>query len=89
MSNFTLLTRLTFLLSVLISISSFSQTTIDSEDFEFPILKSQFGKLDTENYSVNIGSNRSILSSTDSKSISVIGILNENEYDSEKELDLN
>ena len=62
---------------------------VDSEDFEFPILKSQFGKLDTENYSVNIGSNRSILSSTDSKSISVIGILNENEYDSEKELDLN
>jgi hypothetical protein len=62
---------------------------VDVEDFEFPILKNQFVKLDTENYEVSVGSNRSVLTSTDAKSISVIGILNENEYDSEKELDLN
>jgi len=62
---------------------------VHSDNFEFPLLKNQFVKLDNENYSVKIGGNKTVLTSTDSKSISVIGILNENEYDSEKELDLN
>lgn len=59
------------------------------EKFEFPILKSQFSKLDSENYHIRIGDNRAVLESTDSQTVSVIGILNENDYDSEKELDLN
>lgn len=61
---------------------------VDAEDFEFPLLKDRFIKLDSEDYEVKLGSSRSVLTSTDQKSISVIGILNENEYDSEKELDL-
>ena len=61
---------------------------VKSPDFEFPILKNQFLKLDNENYSVKIGDTRAVLASTDSRSTSVVGILNENDYDSEKELDL-
>lgn len=60
----------------------------DAENFEFPILKSQLSKIDTENYYVKIGDTRMVLESTDSRTISVIGMLNENEYDGDKDMNL-
>ncbi len=61
---------------------------IDHSDLHFPITKKQFSKIDSENYHVETGSTRMVLESTDSNTVVVIGKLDENEWDDEKDIDL-
>ena len=60
----------------------------NSEKVSLPILKDQFEKVDPENYSVQLAEGRMILSSTDSNTITALGGLDVNEYDSDKEMEL-
>jgi len=61
----------------------------EKKDFEFPVLKSQFSKLDQENYRIELGESRSVFTSLDSEeTITVLGVLNMDSHDSDKEMDL-
>lgn len=59
----------------------------NKEEVKLPFLKAQFDKIDVENYRVAIGEDRMILTSQDSATVTVISMLEENEYD-EKDADL-
>lgn len=61
---------------------------ISHENFIFPLAKKHFAQTDAENYQIELGASRMILSSSDSNTVTVIGKLDENEYDDNKELDL-
>lgn len=50
-----------------------------------PFLKSQFEKIDVENYNVSIGEDRMVLTSLDESTKTVISRLEENEYDTKED----
>ncbi len=54
-------------------------------DARLPFLKSQFEKIDIENYKVSIGEDRMVLTSIDEATKTVISMLEENEYDSKED----
>lgn len=66
---------------------SFEYLLNESSDVEtrLPFLKSQFEKIDVENYNVLIGEDRMILTSIDKNTKTVISRLEENEYDSKED----
>lgn len=55
---------------------------------KLPILKNQFSMIDSENYRVIVGENKMLLSSIESDTVTALGALDGNEYDSDKEMEL-
>jgi len=60
----------------------------NGEKASMPILKDQLDKVDSENYSVQLGEGRMVLTSTDSDTTTALGGLDINEYDTDKDMDL-
>ena len=52
------------------------------------MLKDQLEKVDSENYSVQLGEGRMVLTSTDSTTVTALGGLDMNEYDTDKDMEL-
>ena len=53
-----------------------------------PLLKDQFDKLDSENYQIALDDSRMVLTSIDSDTTTVLGGLDMNEYDTDKDMEL-
>lgn len=60
----------------------------NGEAVKFPILKEQFEKVDSESYQVAIGTDRMVLTSIDSATTISLGGVNDNAYETEKEMEL-